>query len=67
MAVQMGILPLRGSIGNLSFYKSGDKWIARTKGGASAEKVATDPKMVRTRENASEFGTALAHFMGGLL
>ena len=58
MAVQMGILPLAGSIGNISFYKLGDKWVARTKGGASAEKVATDPNMQRTRENASEFGTA---------
>jgi len=58
MAVQMGILPLAGSIGNISFYKYGDKWVARTKGGASAEKVATDPNMQRTRENASEFGTA---------
>src|SRR6476646_10611033 len=59
MAVQMGIIPLQGTIGNIIFYKMGDKYFARTKGGPSSERVATDPKFQRTRENASEFGRAV--------
>jgi hypothetical protein len=55
----MGIIPLQGTIGNIIFYKVGDKYFARTKGGPSSERVATDPKFQRTRENASEFGRAV--------
>jgi len=57
MAVQMGILPLQGTIGNINFYKSGDRYFARTKGGPSAYRIAIDPKFERSRENAAEFGT----------
>jgi len=49
---------LQGSAGNLSFYTRWDMdgVIARTKGGASKEKIKTSPKFVRTRELNAEFG-----------
>lgn len=58
MARQKGILPLEGTIGNITFFKSRDGYMAREKGGVSAEKIATDPAFERTRENNAEFGRA---------
>lgn len=58
MAQQKGILPLRGTIGNITFYKSKDGYLAREKGGIDAKRIATDPAFQRTRENGMEFGTA---------
>ena len=58
MAQQKGIIPLQGTIGNITFYKSKDGFLAREKGGLSAERIATDPAFQRTRENGAEFGRA---------
>lgn len=58
MAQQKGILPLQGTIGNITFYKSKDGYMAREKGGISAERIANDPAFARTRENGAEFGRA---------
>ena len=58
MAKQDGIIPLKGTIDNITFYKSGDGYVARKKGGISASRIATDPKFQRTRENGAEFGRA---------
>ena len=58
MAQQKGILPLRGTIGNITFYKSKDGYLAREKGGIDAARIATDPAFQRTRENGAEFGRA---------
>jgi hypothetical protein len=58
MAQQKGILPLRGTIGNITFYKSKDGYLAREKGGIDAQRMATDPAFQRTRENGAEFGRA---------
>lgn len=58
MAQQKGILPLKGTIGNITFYKSKEGYLAREKGGISAERIATDPVFQRTRENGAEFGRA---------
>ena len=58
MAQQKGIIPLRGTIGNITFYKSGDGYLAREKGGIDANRIATDPAFQRTRENGAEFGRA---------
>jgi hypothetical protein len=58
MAQQKGIIPLRGTIGNITFYKSGDGYLAREKGGVDANRIATDPAFQRTRENGAEFGRA---------
>ena len=58
MAEQSGIIRLKGTIGGISFYKSGDGYLAREKGGVSAQRIASDPAFQRTRENNAEFGTA---------
>lgn len=58
MAKQLGILPLKGTIGNITFYKTKAGHLAREKGGIDASRIATDPAFIRTRENGSEFGRA---------
>ena len=56
MARQKGIIKLEGKIGDISFYKSKDGYLAREKGGVEADRIKNDPAFVRTRENGSEFG-----------
>lgn len=58
MAKQKGILKLEGTIGDITFYKSQDGYLARGKGGVDGSRIANDPKFQRTRENGSEFGNA---------
>ncbi len=58
MAKQKGIIKLKGTIGDITFYKTRDGYIAREKGGIDANRIATDPAFQRTRENGSEFGRA---------
>lgn len=59
MAKQKGIIRLDGTIGGITFYKSTlDGYLAREKGGVSADKIANDPAFQRTRENGEEFGRA---------
>ena len=56
MAHQKGIIKLRGTIGDITFYKSKDGYIARENQAVSGERIATDPSFQRTRENGAEFG-----------
>ena len=58
MARQKGIVKLEGTIGDVSFYKSKDGYLAREKGGVDGERIKNDPAFQRTRENGSEFGRA---------
>jgi hypothetical protein len=58
MAQQKGIIPLQGTIGNITFYKSKDGFMAREKGSLNADRIANDPAFQRTRENGAEFGRA---------
>ena len=58
MAKQKGIIKLEGTIGDITFYKSPDGFLAKGKGGISADKIANDPAFQRTRENGAEFGRA---------
>ena len=58
MARQNGILKITGKLDDLSFYKSKDGFLVRTKGGISKDRINNDPAFVRTRENGSEFGHA---------
>ncbi|MBK9958918.1 MAG: hypothetical protein IPP11_10055 [Chitinophagaceae bacterium] len=58
MAKQKGIIKLDGTIGGITFYKSQDGYLAREKGGVSADRIANDPNFQRTRENGEEFGRA---------
>lgn len=58
MARQKGIISLEGTIGNITFFKSRDGYMAREKGGVTADKIANDPSFERTRENNAEFARA---------
>ena len=58
MARQKGIIKLKGTIGDITFYKTRDGHLAREKGGVDASRIAHDPAFQRTRENGSEFGRA---------
>jgi hypothetical protein len=58
MAKQKGIIKLDGTIGDITFYKSQDGYLAREKGGVSGDRIANDPAFARTRENGAEFGRA---------
>lgn len=56
MAKQGGILQIQGTLENLTFYKSADGLLVRTRGGVSKQRIMNDPAFVRTRENGAEFG-----------
>ena len=58
MARQKGIIKLKGTIGDITFYKTQDGHLAREKGGIEASRIKSDPAFQRTRENGSEFGRA---------
>jgi hypothetical protein len=58
MARQKGIIKLKGTIGDITFYKTKDGHLVREKGGVDASRIANDPAFQRTRENGSEFGRA---------
>lgn len=58
MAKQKGVIKLDGTIGDITFYKSKDGFLAREKGGVSGDRIANDPAFQRTRENGAEFGRA---------
>ena len=58
MARQKGLLKVEGTLDNLTFYKTKDGHLVKTKGGVSGERIANDPAFVRTRENGAEFATS---------
>ncbi|WP_310993612.1 hypothetical protein [Aequorivita marina] len=58
MAKQKGIIKLKGTMGDFTFYKSGDGYLVREKGGIEKNRIMNDPAFKRTRENGMEFGTA---------
>ncbi|HEY3405369.1 MAG TPA: hypothetical protein VGK59_18415 [Ohtaekwangia sp.] len=58
MPIQESIIKLNGTMGDLTFYKTEDGFLARRKGGVTAERMRTDPRFERTRENQQEFARA---------
>ena len=58
MAKQEGLIKLKGTVGDLSFYKTKDGHLARMKGGVDGDRIQNDPAFERTRENGVEFGRA---------
>lgn len=58
MAKQKGIIKLDGTIGDITFYKTADGFLAKENSPVNADRIATDPAFQRTRENNSEFGRA---------
>ena len=58
MARQKGIIKLRGTIGDITFYKTQDGHLAKEKSAIEASRIKSDPAFQRTRENGAEFGRA---------
>lgn len=58
MARQKGLIKLKGTMGDITFYRTKDGYMAREKGGITAERLQNDPRYQRTRENMAEFGRA---------
>lgn len=58
MAKNDGIIKIQGTLDNLTFYKSRDGNLVRTKGGISKKRIMKDPAFARTRENLSEFSNS---------
>jgi hypothetical protein len=58
MAQQDGIIQLRGTIDKLNFYRTGDGYKARKTTSVTKERIASDPRFERTRENMDAFSKA---------
>jgi hypothetical protein len=58
MAKQKGIIKIEGTLGDITFVKTQDGYIAKEKTSISASRIANDKAFQRTRENAAEFGRA---------
>ncbi len=58
MAKQKGIIKLEGTIGDITFFKTADGYLARENAPVTAQQIATDPAFQRTRENNAEFAKA---------
>jgi hypothetical protein len=58
MARLNGILKIEGTLQDMTFYKTQDGHLVKTKSGVSADRIANDPAFARTRENGSEFGAS---------
>ena len=58
MAKKLGIIPIQGTLGNITFYKTRDGFMARGRGSLTGDRIANDAAFVRTRENGAEFGRA---------
>ncbi|MEN6456945.1 MAG: hypothetical protein ABFD10_22040 [Prolixibacteraceae bacterium] len=58
MAKQEGLVKFRGTIEDVSFYKTKRGYLARKHGGIEKGRIESDPVFQRTRENGAEFGRA---------
>jgi hypothetical protein len=58
MAKQKSIIKLEGTIGDITFLKTKDGYIAKERTSVNKDRIATDPAFQRTRENGAEFGRA---------
>ena len=58
MARQTGLLKVKGTLDNVTFYKSKDGHLAKMKTSVDAARIASDPAFARTRENGKEFGNS---------
>ena len=58
MAKQKGIIKLEGTIGDITFLKTKDGYLAKEKTSIAPGRIRTDAAFQRTRENNQEFGRA---------
>ncbi|MDT8347087.1 MAG: hypothetical protein RQ756_04745 [Flavobacteriaceae bacterium] len=56
MAKLRSLIKIEGTLDDLTFYKTKEGYLIRTKGGVSKNRIASDPAFARTRENNAEFG-----------
>jgi hypothetical protein len=59
MAKLNGIIPLKGTIGELTFRDTKFGFVVSGKSRINAGMIRTDPRFQRTRENSTEFGRAV--------
>ncbi|HWZ21156.1 MAG TPA: hypothetical protein VNW06_00805 [Cytophagaceae bacterium] len=61
MGKQKSIVKIQGSIDDMTFYQmNGISYVRKKTAGPSKEKIKTDPRFKRTRENNQEFAGAVA-------
>jgi hypothetical protein len=58
MAKQTGLFKIKGTLDNVTFYKTKDGSLAKMKTSIDGARIATDPSFARTRENGAEFGSS---------
>jgi hypothetical protein len=58
MAKHTGLLNIRGTIANITFYEINGVKIVKSKSSLNRKRIETDPSFKRTRENMSEFGAS---------
>jgi len=58
MARQKGILYLRGTINDLTFYQMNGTYLVRKKTSLNKERVSTDPAFLNSRKSNVVFATA---------
>lgn len=58
MAKQRGFLKIEGTLGDTTFVKTADGYLAKEKTSMSRSRITSDPAFQRTRENMAEFGRA---------
>jgi hypothetical protein len=58
MAKLKSVIKIEGTLNDLTFYKTKDGNLVKTKSGVNGNRIANDPAFARTRENGREFGTA---------
>ncbi len=49
MATQKGIIKLKGTIGDITFYKTQDGNLARLKGGVEKNRILNDPALAQSK------------------
>lgn len=58
MARQQGLIKIKGTLDNVTFYKTKDGDLAKMKTSVDKDRIANDPAYARTRENGAEFGSS---------
>lgn len=58
MPKQIGLIRIEGTLGDVTFFRSQDGFMAKQKTVISGQRIKTDRAFQRTRENMSEFGRA---------
>jgi hypothetical protein len=58
MARQTGLIKIKGTLDNVTFYKSKEGHLAKMKTSIDGTRIASDPAFIRTRENGAEFGSS---------